>query len=234
MKIFKKGLISISSDIVDVLYPVTCLVCGDRMANRRHLCRYCIENAFIPSENSGNEASTGLILPEWISMQETLWEFDKGGFLQDVLHQLKYGGLSVLGISLGEELGKKLKNHSWMKIDDCTLIVPVPLHPARQRKRGYNQSSLIAEGISRVTGAAIAEEKTVVRVKNTTTQTGLGADIRKKNISGAFQIQKETLLKDRDILLVDDVITTGATITEMAEKIKHHSGQIGMATIARA
>ncbi len=227
-------LLQSGNDLFDLLYPVSCLVCGDRLDDDRHLCSYCMEHAFMPTNEEGEESCEGLVLPGWITMQDALWEFDKGGFLQDVLHHVKYRGLADLGIALGEELGYKLLKNRFLRIADDTILLPVPLHPSRQRKRGYNQSELIARGISTVTGARIAPERAMRRVKNTRTQTGLNASARKKNLSGAFELVDEEPFRGRRVVVVDDVITTGATAFELAAQVRRLCGDIGVATIARA
>lgn len=225
---------TLGSDLFGLLYPVTCLVCGDRLRDESYICLHCLNYAFEPSNLEQFEAAEGIILPDRVTMQDALWEFDKGGYLQDVLHHLKYSGLAELGRVLGRQLGYKLLHHRWMKPGDDTILLPVPLHPSRQRKRGYNQSALIAEGVAEVTGARPAGENGIVRVKNTPTQTGLSASVRKKNITNAFRIKQEELFYNKDVMIIDDVITTGATILELVSLVEKYSARIGIATIAKA
>lgn len=230
----QKLITTIARDIREVLFPVTCLVCGDRLQDDTHLCTYCQDYAFEPTDAEGNESIKGVILPEWIRMQDSLWEFDKGGFLQDILHQLKYGGLAGLGITLGRKLGYKLLCNPWLPAGESTVLIPVPLHPGRKRKRGYNQSLMIAKGVAEVTGSRIIDENAIIRIKNTRTQTGLNAKIRRDNIEGAFVLQEEEWLLNAQVIIIDDVITTGATTMEIASIIRKHAGAIGIAAIARA
>ncbi len=227
-------LLGIGNDLFELLYPVSCLVCGDRLSDDSYLCTYCADYAFQSSNEENRESSEGLILPDWIAVQDALWEFDKGGYLQDVLHHVKYSGLASLGVFLGEKLGYKLLKNRFISISDETVLLPVPLHPSRQRKRGYNQSALIASGISGVTGACVADEGAMQRIKNTRTQTGLHAGSRRKNLSGAFLLVDADVFRDKAVIIVDDVITTGATVFELAEQIRVTSRKIGIATIARA
>ncbi len=229
-----KLMLKAGKDIFDLLYPVSCLVCGDRLVDQRHLCSFCLRHAFVPTNEDGRESSEGMVLPEWVTMQESLWEFDKGGFLQDVLHHVKYSGLADLGIALGKELGYKLLNNRFFPVTDEVVLLPVPLHPIRQRKRGYNQSELLAGGIAVVTGARVAPERAVRRIRNTRTQTGLNASSRKENLSGAFELVDAGPFRGRDVLVVDDVITTGATVFELAGLVRELCCSIGVATIARA
>ncbi|MFO8029055.1 MAG: ComF family protein [Cyclonatronaceae bacterium] len=224
----------ILEDLSGLLYPVTCLVCGDRLGDDAYLCGYCMDHAFPESGEEGWESGSGMVLPEWIATQVALWEFDKGGYLQDVLHHLKYSGLADLGRLLGERLGYKLMRNRFMTVSGGTVLLPVPLHPARQRKRGYNQSALIANGIAVVTGAQTAANGAVVRVSNTRTQTGLSAADRKENLKGVFQVRDAKTFRGRDVIIVDDVITTGATAFELARQISPSALKTGVATIARA
>ncbi len=227
-------MLGLGNDLLALLYPVSCLVCGDRLSDESYLCSYCGDYAFELSNKDRNEASEGMVLPEWITMQEALWEFDKGGYLQDILHHVKYSGLANLGVTLGEKLGYKLLKNPFMRITDETVLLPVPLHPSRQRKRGYNQSALIARGIAEVTVAHIADQGAMKRVINTRTQTGLNARSRKENLSGAFLVTDAAAFLDRAVIIVDDVITTGATAIEIAGQIRGLVKEIGIATIARA
>jgi ComF family protein len=227
-------LLRTGKDLFDLLYPVSCLVCGDRLGDSDHLCSYCMEHAFVPTNEEGRESSEGLVLPDWITMQDSLWEFDKGGFLQDVLHHVKYGGLADLGIALGEQLGLKLLKNQFLDITEEAVLLPVPLHPSRMRKRGYNQSALLARGISLVTGVPTVPEGAMRRIRNTRTQTGLNASSRRKNLSGAFELVDAEPFRDCNVIVVDDVITTGATVFELAAMVRSSCRLIGVATIARA
>lgn len=226
---------TLGSDIFDLLYPVSCLVCGDRLFHdNSHICTYCLDYAFEPANQEYRESCDGLIIPDWITMQDSLWEFDKGGYLQDVLHHLKYSGVSELGRVLGRKLSLKLRKNPFFDLDEEVLLLPVPLHPSRQRKRGYNQSAMIAEGISKATGAEIVDKSAIKRIKNTRTQTGLSSASRKNNIAGAFQLAKPEVFQSGRVLIIDDVITTGATMLELAGVVRPLCDHIGLATVARA
>ncbi len=227
-------ILRIGRDLFELLYPVSCLVCGDRLSDQSHLCSFCMDYAFQPSNQEGRESCEGIILPDWITMQDALWEFDKGGFLQDVLHHVKYSGLAELGIVLGKRMGRKLKDNKYIRVSESSVLLPVPLHSKRQRKRGYNQSALIAEGISKVTGAVMADRGEVIRTRNTRTQTGLNAESRRKNLAEAFCLGNTDFFRGKTVVIVDDVITTGATAFELASKVRPFCGPIGVATIARA
>jgi ComF family protein len=136
-------------------------------------------------------------------------KFRKSGIVQHLLHQLKYSNCPEVGVKLGLAFGFELEQAGYSKEFD--LIVPVPLHASRQRQRGYNQSAKFAEGLSQ---ALVVEwdESVSVRTQSTTTQTHLSKSDRWENVKGVFAVKKEKPLDGKRILLVDDVMTTGATL----------------------
>jgi ComF family protein len=137
-----------------------------------------------------------------------MWQFDKQGIIQHLLHGLKYSGMSALGDELGFVAAQA---HSI----EPMLIIPVPLHPHRLRKRGYNQAKAIANGVARASGGEILRDGVIIRTRHTRTQTGFSLDQRNDNIRNAFECTDPGMIKGRDILLVDDVFTTGATLFEL-------------------
>jgi ComF family protein len=115
------------------------------------------------------------------------------------------------------------------------VLLPVPLHPARERKRGYNQSRLIAEGISEITGDRVSKKGDVTRIRNTRTQTGYSMGKRMKNISGAFSLNNPESFAGNFVIIVDDVFTTGSTVFELAHTLQPaEPADIGILTIALA
>jgi len=128
------------------------------------------------------------------------------GTLQTAIHRFKYSNVRPLAVPLAKLASEYLEqNHLPVKI-----IVPVPLHSRRLRDRGYNQSELLAEQLGSAMGMRVVAD-VLVRVRSTIPQVGLRADQRRKNVKGAFRCVGTTL-KGQDVLLVDDVCTTGATL----------------------
>ena len=142
-----------------------------------------------------------------------MW-FTGEGLVQHLVHGLKYKGRTQTGIYLGRELGKAIKEGGW----GIDAIVPVPLHRKKEHKRGYNQSALIAEGVAEVMQIPVLHHG-VSRIRNTETQTEKTRAERIDNVAKAFALRKPELLKDKHILLVDDVVTTGATIESCSLEI---------------
>ncbi|NJN42663.1 MAG: ComF family protein [Flammeovirgaceae bacterium] len=160
-------------------------------------------------------------------------KFHKKGIVQKLLHQLKYNQHPEIGIRLGMLYGKELVELNLHKEFD--LIVPVPLHPTRKRKRGYNQSTLFAEGLSRAMTIPCIES-IAIRTKSTATQTNKSREERWENVKDAFSIsmnRKE--IKGKRILLVDDVITTGTTLEACGiHLIEAGCDQLSVACLAEA
>jgi ComF family protein len=138
--------------------------------------------------------------------------FENDKELQHIIHSLKYDKKFKVGIYLGELLADSLKQLDW-RID---LIIPVPIHHLKKAERGYNQSDFIAKGLSKALNVP-GSTKTVKRIRYTETQTDLNLNERAKNVEKAFKLNKPNAVKGKNILLVDDVITTGATILECAK-----------------
>lgn len=181
-----------------------------------------------------------LILPEIIAFQFAMWQFDKGGYLQNLLHKLKYDYLKGVGEELGFSAGKIfMKNvgiESFITPEISPLIVPVPLHSSKKRKRGYNQARAIGEGIAKLTGWPLIAADEIERVKKTTTQTGLSSEERKKNLTKAFKLNNREIIDHHFPIIVDDVFTTGATTFELADELlkENRERRAGIITVAMA
>ncbi|MEX0769719.1 MAG: ComF family protein [Balneolaceae bacterium] len=184
------------------------------------------------------ENSDFLIYPEFVSCRYSLWEFDKGGTLQDILHLLKYGGYFDLGVELGAILGNMLKTRKVLQVmfrDHEPLLVPVPLHRRRQRFRGYNQAEAIALGVEQSTGWKRIHPTAVERVKDTGSQIGLSIGERRENIRNAFRVHFGQEFENFLPVIIDDVFTTGATTFELAgQLVSEGAQQVAIGTIAQA
>jgi ComF family protein len=133
----------------------------------------------------------------------------KGGKMSRLIYRLKYDGYREIGTEMGRMFAVSLMAARFL--DDIDCLVPVPLHPAREKKRGFNQSLIIAEGISSLSGTRIVTGG-LVRVCGADTQTVRSRTERWSNVEGIFAVKNEEELGNRHVLLVDDVITTGSTI----------------------
>ncbi|WP_340102560.1 ComF family protein [Rhodohalobacter sp. 8-1] len=227
----KKYIKPLIEPVADLVFPPVCACCGDRVMVRLNMiCDECLTSRFERATNNSDE-----ILPESVSFRHSLWLFDKYGYLQDLLHKLKYDHCTGIGEQLGREAGRSLRSAAEIQNIDKWRLAAVPLHKKRYRKRGYNQSMEIARGVAAATGIDLLTEGYIKRLKNTKTQTGLNSDERTSNISGAFEVTQPSAVQNCNILIVDDVFTTGATTFELAQIINNLSGQhCGILTIAKA
>lgn len=199
-------------DLLGLFYPHVCLICGNSLAgNERILCSGC--NYHLPRTRFHDDPENPVARSFWgrvnlVSATAFLY-FRRGGMTQTLLHNLKYKGVKDIGIYLGEEFGRELlKTETFSNVDG---VIPIPLHPKKHRKRGYNQSEVIARGICSVTGAELML-KMVARKVHSSTQTRKGRFERWQNVENIFAVEKKASLSGRRILVVDDVITTGATM----------------------
>ncbi len=200
------------------------------------------------------------ILPEPISRVQPLWVFEKGGSLRRLIHAMKYGGLPQIGHELGECMGLQLLPDLFrdFQVDPWqVLLLPVPLHPKKEKKRGYNQANLLCEGIQRIHSVHVAPDGWIVRRRFTRTQTGLSLEKRTQNLDQAFDMVanlKETgfmtktqfdakirrwihreftipapdLTQIKLILLVDDVFTTGATLFSLMKTLREGLDEVNL------
>ena len=161
-----------------------------------------------------------------------LFSFQKGSKFRKLLHSLKYRHKPEIGVLLGKELGAEMLASG--NFSDIDYIIPVPLHPNREKKRGYNQSERIASGISAVTKIPVLTG-VLVRNTDTKTQTKMNKDERWQNVSGKFVLTDSEVLKDKHVLLVDDVLTTGATTESCGTALLSVVGlRLSSAVLARA
>lgn len=159
--------------------------------------------------------------------------FEKDAPAQKLIHRLKYGGQAELGEFLGREAAYEYMEADFFEGID--LIIPVPLHPRRLRKRGYNQAEFVARGISRATGIPTDTLEHIHRLRDTPHQARLEKDKREANVADAFAINHPEELYRKHILLVDDVVTTGATIRAVMNALTPARGcKISVFTLGKA
>ena len=158
--------------------------------------------------------------------------FSKEGKVQRLIHELKYKGNADAGVFLGQELGKTIKEAPLF--EGLDYLIPVPLHPKREKERGYNQSMMIARGVNEVTGIPVGDQY-LFRSVNTATQTHKSKEERWQNVKDIFEVKHAEQLEGKYVLLIDDVLTTGATLEACALKLSAVKGiTISCATAACA
>ncbi|HTI59664.1 ComF family protein [Mucilaginibacter sp.] len=223
------------ADFVALLFPELCQACGESLVAGEDLictdCRFSLPftNFHLKPDNIVAQQFWGKLNAE---AAYALCYFVKGGKMQHLMHQFKYKGVQKIGNMLGNIAGEQLVLSPVFKTVD--LIIPVPLHKSRLRKRGYNQSSCFAQGISEKLSAPVAENN-LVRVRATETQTHRSRFSRFENMQEVFLVSDPEKLKNKHILLVDDVVTTGSTLEACGtELLKVEGLKLSIATIAYA
>lgn len=222
-------------DFFNLFYPNTCAACGQRLVTaEKVICTACLSD--LPKTGFQNTADNPVSRLFWgrvnIKNATALFRFTKESKFQDLLHLLKYKGRQDVGVELGRQLGHELNKSEFYK--NMHIVIPVPLHPKRQQKRGYNQAECIATGIAEAMNIKL-ENACVIRNIETQTQTKKNRIERWKNVESIFKVTNNKLLENKNILLVDDVITTGATLEACAtEIIKTSTCEINVATLAMA
>lgn len=165
-----------------------------------------------------------------VSQATALFYFQKQGLVASLIHQFKYEGVVAIGNHLGLWLGEQL--HGSPHFKSITHIIPVPLHPKRQRKRGFNQAAVIAKKVAVVTQLPVLEHG-LIRVKNTVQLAKAAHETRWATIQDAFEIHPNLKNQKGHFLLIDDVITTGATLNACCKALrKHHAVSVSIAAIA--
>ncbi len=216
-----------------LVYPRTCCSCGSVLVTGElHVCGFC--RVAMPRTDFFSHVENPLKQRFWgrvpVETGTALFYFQKGGRVQRVIHQFKYRGNLKLGFFLGRLLGLTIRSSPHYKGLD--LIIPVPLHSDKERARGFNQSEVICRGVSDVLNIPCRADL-LVKVDETATQTKKDRFRRWENVSEVFKVTDEATLSSKNILLVDDVITTGATLEACAIKLLHISGvKVWVATLA--
>lgn len=200
-----------------LLFPACCPVCKQPLTLAEEgVCLSCLIK--LPCtrlhEQTDNEMERMLRGHFPLERATAYFHYDKGSNYTALLHQLKYEGKKKLGKTLGQYAAIELMNCGFFNGIDC--IVPVPLHPSKHRKRGYNQSEWIALGIAQVTGLPVYA-KAVSRILANETQTHQSTFGRRDSMHGLFRLSTPNDLRGKHILLIDDVLTTGATLMACME-----------------
>ena len=220
---------------IHLFYPHTCTGCGsDLLPKKELLCIRCLHQ--LPHTGFENEKNNPVenIFIGRIPLQAAYSEFyfSKGQLIQHLIHQLKYKKDKEIGFYLGEIMGMHLLKSDLFK--NLDYLLPLPLYPDKEFKRGYNQAEIICDGIAKSLQVPV-HNKNLIRHRFTETQTKKHRTERWKNVSGSFAIKDIEKLKGKSILLVDDVITTGATLEACCEILQKVPGlKISVATLAFA
>ena len=224
----------ITSSIRHLFFPHTCRSCYEEIAQQEHyLCTRCIAElpftGFSVLETNPVEKIFFGRVP--IEAATSLFFFTSASSIQKLIHQIKYKGQQQLANYLGKMMGRDLL--AAPRFGGLDLVVPLPLFNTREKQRGYNQAALLAAGISEVIGVPTAEHA-MTRIRSSSSQTRKTRSERWQNVDGLFTISA-ALPENRRILLVDDVLTTGATLDACASALVQSKGtRVYIATLAYA
>ena len=220
------------SSLLDIIYPPRCHICMDFLNNSEKtpcICDKCsrsfkkISHPYcsvcgIPFiSKAGEDHLCGKCLVKRPCYDEMRAPYLYEGPIMDAIQRIKYSGRSYIAESLGLLLGEYTR--TWLGRTEKMILLPVPLHIKRMRRRGFNQSMILSKKINEVLNARL-DFQTLERTRNTGTQTGLKFKERLKNVKGAFEVSSNLKIRGKDIILVDDVATTGNTINECARVLK--------------
>jgi ComF family protein len=209
----------LTEDFLSLFFPSVCMSCGASLVKGEELlCTRCMVEI----------NRTGFHLKRDNAVEKLFWGrcriekaaafsfYNRGSRIRRLIHLMKYRGKKEIGFALGKIYGSYLRDSSFM--DGIDMLVAVPLHPDRLRKRGYNQSEYIARGISETTGVPVSE-RIIYRVSATNTQTRRGRFERWTNVEGLFAVFDENQVRGKHVLVVDDVVTTGSTLEACANAL---------------
>jgi ComF family protein len=222
----------IKDSLLHLAFPHVCEGCGNDILDADQLlCLRCLSS--LPQTNFHLHSSNPIEKLFWGRMAVTnasaQYYFTKESMMQHLMHQFKYNGNKEVGLYLGKLMGNSLVESNRFSFVD--VLIPLPLFPAKEHKRGYNQATLLCEGIASVLSKPILKDL-VIRTTHTETQTKKSRVERWQNIEGKFELKNSTAIEGKHILLVDDVITTGATLEACgSELLKAQNVQLSIATL---
>lgn len=214
----------ILDSLLSVFFPRLCHVCGEKLSEgERSICSSCLESLPRTFYHRRDPNPMELLLASRIPIEHAtaLFFYSRQSALSQLVQDLKYRGFPRLGTDLGRIMGLELLSTGFF--NDTDSLVPVPLHFLKKMKRGYNQSEMIARGISEITGIPV--DDALCARRGHSTQTGKTPQERMRNTEGIFVVRDPSLTAGKHVMIIDDICTTGATLLSAAKAI--HSASPG-------
>ncbi|QWX83370.1 ComF family protein [Cellulophaga sp. HaHaR_3_176] len=214
----------ILNDINRILVPKGCFGCNAQLSmGERQLCTLCRNQLPLTEytynvKNPFDSIFFGRVL---IKKANSFLFFSKNGIVKNLIHNLKYKNQEQIGVFLGDWCGQIIKENN--ELENIDFVFPVPLHKKKQKKRGYNQVSLFADRIAYHINSKYIED-VLIKNKNTKTQTKKDRYFRWKSNQNLYSLNSNYILKNKNVLLVDDVVTTGATLEACAKALENIEG----------
>lgn len=224
----------IKDSVLHLLFPHICSGCGnDIVSQKSMLCMRCVDA--MPETNFELHPNNPVEKSFWGRLQlngaTAQYYFTKESLMQHLMHQFKYKDDKELGLQLGKIMGEQIKKSGRFEVD---ALIPLPLFPAKEKRRGYNQATVLCQGMAESMNVQIID-KAIIRPQFTETQTKKGRIERWKNMEGKFVLANPATIKNKHLLLVDDVITTGATLEACGiELLKAENVTLSVATLCVA
>lgn len=224
----------IKASFLHLLFPHICAGCGsDLLSEKSMLCIRCIDA--MPETNFEMHPGNPVEKIFWGRLQlvaaTAQFYFTKESLMQHLMHQFKYKSNRELGFQLGRIMGDQLRRSFRFNVD---ALIPLPLFPAKEKRRGYNQATILCNGMAEIMKIPVLD-KVIIRSQHTETQTKKGRLERWKNIEGKFTLSNGEAIINKHILLVDDVVTTGATLEACGnELLKADKVRLSIATLCAA
>lgn len=219
------------NDFFSLVFPETCVTCSELLVKgEEQICSVCRHE--LPKATSNADLKNKFLHEPRITYVGAFLPFKKFGITQTLLHQLKYRNNYELGIMLGAWYGNQLMEDVHFPRFD--VMVPVPLHKRKLQIRGYNQSQAIAEGIQTATNISM-QPAILERAKHTETQTRKQKVERWQNVESIFVVTQPEKVEGKKVLLIDDVLTTGSTLSSCAQEfVRHGAAEVGICALAFA
>jgi ComF family protein len=224
---------TVIDSLTHLFFPHICAGCASDVINKNQLlCLACMEK--LPLTNYHAHADNPVEKTFWgripLNHATSYLYFTKDSIVQQLMHQFKYKGNQEIGLYFGRKMGSALSTAA--RVGKPDLLVPLPLHPKRQQKRGYNQAEVLCRGMAESMGIPVLEH-VVTRASQTQTQTHKNRESRWQNMEGKFVLKDPSALENKHVILVDDVITTGATLEACGvELLKVRGLLLSIATLA--
>ena len=217
---------------LDIIYPDLCIACDEESPIQSSVfCLNCLDE--LPFTNFHDDRENLVEKYFWgrleVEKATALFFFHKGEQVQEMIHRLKYKGASFVGDRLGIFFGYQLMQSSFL--NDIDLIIPIPVHKSKKRTREYNQCELLANGISKVSGIPVST-KIVLKNIRTDSQTEKNREERLTSLKNTFKVANPLEIKGRNILIIDDILTTGATLEAVGSILTNFGAKVNIAVVA--
>lgn len=227
---------AITDDFIALIFPEYCKVCRQTLhRGEKHICTPCLFT--LPKNTAAmfTDAAAEMKFRGKIKVKHvfTYLQYKKNNPTQKLLYNVKYKNDQTLGHLMGYWFGTELRAYRFHQAFD--LVIPVPLHPKKKKKRGYNQSAVIAAGLAEALQTPMADEKVLVKTRDTESQTRKSRYNRWLNAENQYQVAQPQHVNDKSVLLVDDTLTTGSTLEAAGNELLHAGvRELNLAALANA